>query len=214
MFKQISVLILSLGLSISVSAADKTNATLKKASQKYRAAKLVEMSFEKTVKFISGKTTKYTGTLTMANGKFRLETKTPDEELLVFDGTTLWIVQYPPKEFGGAPQISRGKPDKKGRQQMLAATLIGGDIQKTFKVTGENKEGDKSTLSISPRDELPVKDLKMIVDTKMSEIKEITYSDEIDNQISMSFSDIKFKDSVKKNIFKYEPPKGAQVTNL
>jgi outer membrane lipoprotein carrier protein len=216
MFKQISALILSLGLSVSAFAADKTNATLKKISLKYRSAKLVEMSVEKTVKSdLTGKVTKYTGTLALSNSKFRLETKTPDEALVVYDGTTLWNVQYPPKEFGGNPQVAHGKPDKKTRGQLIAATLIGGDIQKTFKVTDEKKEGDiSSTLSISPKDDLPVKNLRMVIDLKKSEITEISYTDDLQNLVTMKFSDIKLKDSVKKNLFKYEAPKGAQETNL
>ncbi|WP_168196702.1 outer membrane lipoprotein carrier protein LolA [Bdellovibrio sp. ZAP7] len=216
MFKQISALILSLGLSVSAFAADKTNATLKKVSVKYRAAKLVEMSVEKTVKSdLTGKVAKYTGTLSISNSKFRLETKTPDEALVVYDGVTIWNVQYPPKEFGGDPQIARGKPDKKTRGQLIAATLIGGDIQKTFKVVDEKKDGEtSSTLFIAPKDDLPVKNLQMIIDLKKSEITEISYTDDLQNLVTMKFSDIKLKDSIKKNLFKYEPPKGKPVTNL
>ncbi|UYL10615.1 outer membrane lipoprotein carrier protein LolA [Bdellovibrio sp. SKB1291214] len=215
MFKQISALILSLGLSANVFAADKINANLKKVSQKYRAAKVVEMNIEKTVKSdLTGKLDKFTGTVAIANEKFRIDTKTPDEALLLFDGTTLWNVQYPPKEFGGPAQVAKGKPDKKTRALMLAATLLGGDIQKTFKVTNEKKDGDIVTLSVASKDDLPVKNIQMVLDMKKQEIKEISYTDEIPNFVTMKFSDVKLKDSIKKNLFKYEIPKDAQVTNL
>ncbi|WP_413582983.1 LolA family protein [Bdellovibrio sp. HCB288] len=216
MLKQISALILSLGLSLNAFAAEKSNTTLKKISQKYRSAKLVEMNVEKVDKLaLQGRENKYVGTIAISSGKFRWENTTPEKSLLVFDGTTIWSVQYPPKEFGGDPQIGRGKVNKKNKSQTIIATLLGGDLQGNFKVTKEDTEGDKSTLSVAPiKEDLVIKDIKLVVNTKKTIVEQISYKDDVQNITTMKFSDVKFKNSVKKSLFKYEPPKGVPVTDL
>ncbi|WP_413576338.1 LolA family protein [Bdellovibrio sp. HCB290] len=216
MFKQIGALILAIGLSLNAFAAEKSNATLKKVSQKYRTTKLVEMKVEKIDKLVlQGRENKFEGTLAISSGKIRWENTTPEKSLLVFDGTTIWSIQYPPKEFGGDPQIARGKVNKKNKSQTIIATLLGGDLQGNFKVTDEKTDGDQSTLSIVPlKDDLSIKDIKLVVNTKKVVVDQISYQDDVQNVTTMKFSDVKFKSSVKKSLFKYEPPKGVPVTDL
>lgn len=216
MFKNISALFLILGLSVGVQAAEKSNENLQKISKKYRAAKLVEMTVQKTVKLeLQGRETKYDGKIYLSSGKFRWENETPEKTLLVFDGTTIWSIQYPPKEFGGEPQIARGKVDKKTKSQILVSTLLGSDLQKSFKVVSEKKDGDKSTLEVKPvGNDLMITSMNLLIDTKKVLLLEISYKDDIGNLTKMNFSDISFKTSSKNSLFKYQPPKGAQVTNL
>jgi len=216
MFKYISALFLILGLSAGAIAAEKSNGSLQSISRKYRATKLVEMTVQKTVKLeLQGRETKYDGKIFLSSGKFRWENETPEKTLLVFDGTTIWSIQYPPKEFGGEPQIARGKVDKKTRSQILISSLLGGDLQKNFKVTSEKKDGDTSTLEVAPLgNDLMIKTMSLVIDTKKVQLLEISYKDDIGNVTKMKFSDIKFKTSAKNSLFKYQPPKGAQVTNL
>ncbi|MBO9666740.1 MAG: outer membrane lipoprotein carrier protein LolA [Bdellovibrio sp.] len=216
MFKQISALFLITSFAFAAHAVSKTNTTLQKLSNKYRSAKLVEMSVEKTVKLeLQGRETKYQGKIFLANGKFRWENETPEKTLLVFDGTTIWSVQYPPKEFGGNPQIAKGKVDKKTRSQILISSLLGGDLQKSFKVVNEKSDGDNVLLEVSPTgSDLMIKSMNLVVDGKKSLLKEISYKDDIGNLTTMKFSDIKFKDSANNSLFKYQPPKNVPVTEL
>lgn len=216
MIRNISTLIFVLTLSISGLAAQKTNETLQKLSKTYLAAKLVEMNVEKTVKLeLQGRETKYDGKIYLANGKFRWENTTPEETLLVFDGSTIWSVQIPPKEFGGAPQVARGKVDKKTKSQILISTLLGGNLEKNFKVVDEKKENGTSKIEVAPKTgELQVKALTLTVDTKKSQLTEISYKDDLGNLTTMKFSNIKFLKKADNTKFKYEPPKGAQVTDL
>lgn len=216
MFKKISVLFFVLSFSVGLMAAVAGNGTLQKVTKKYRASKLVEMSVVKTVKSeLLGKETKYDGKIYLANGKFRWENTTPEKTLLVFDGTTIWSEQTPPKEFGGPVQVAKGKVDKKNRSQVLISSLLGADLEKNFKIVKEEKAGDLVKMDVTPLyDDLAVKSLQVTIDPKDSTMKEISYKDDIGNLTTMSFSDVKFQKKEKKNLFKYQPPKGAQVTDL
>ncbi|MDG0814998.1 LolA family protein [Bdellovibrio svalbardensis] len=216
MIRNISILFFALSLSVTGFAAQKSNETLQKLSKKYRSAKLVEMDVEKTVKLeLQGRETKYDGKIYLANGKFRWENTTPEETLLVFDGTTIWSVQTPPKEFGGAPQVARGKVDKKTKSQILISSLLGGDLEKNFKVVKEEKGSDVVKIEVAPQgNELSVKSLNLVIDAKKNQMTELSYKDDLGNLTTMKFSKIQFLKKADSSKFKYQPPKGAQVTDL
>ncbi|WP_347355780.1 outer membrane lipoprotein carrier protein LolA [Bdellovibrio sp.] len=198
-------------------AATASNETLQKVGKKYRTSKLVEMSVEKVVKSeLLGKETKYEGKIYLANGKFRWENTTPEETLLVFDGSTIWSVQTPPKEFGGPVQVAKGKVDKKTRSHILISSLLGEDLAKTFKVVSEKKDGELIHLQVEPVQggDLTVKSMKLVVKSKDNTLKSVSYLDDIGNQTTMNFTKIEFLKKENKKLFKYQPPKDAQVTDL
>lgn len=171
------------------------------------------MKVEKSLKSeLLGKETRHSGKIFLANGKFRWENTVPEETLLVFDGKTIWSIQTPPKEFGGEPQIARGKVDKKTKSQILIASLLGEDLEKSFKVVKDDKSGN---IEVAPKgNDLTVKSLNLVIDTKKSELKEVSYKDEIGNVTTLKFSDIQFKSKANNKLFQYTPPKGVPVTDL
>lgn len=193
-----------------------TGAALQDVSQKYRDTKLVEMNVEKFVKSeFLGKETKYVGKIYLTKGKFRWENTTPEKTLLVFDGAVIWSEQTPPKELGGSIQVGRGKVNKKTGSHILISSLMGAELGKNFKAVKEEKEGDLLKLDLVPlKEDLTVKSLQVVIDPKDNTLKEISYKDDIGNLTTLSFSGIKFLKKEKKNLFKYQPPKGAQVTDL
>lgn len=212
-FKNFLVIVL---VAMPLSFALGSNETFQKVFAKYRAAKMVDMSVEKTVKLeLQGRETKYQGHIFLANGKFRWENSFPEETLLVFDGSIIWSVQTPPKELGGKPQIARGKVDKKNKSQILISTLLSGDLEKNFKVVKETKENGFAILEVSPLgNDLQVKSLNLSIDQKNQTLSEISYKDDLGNQTIMAFSKINFLKKADEKKFKYQPPKGAQVTDL
>lgn len=207
-----SVLLFSWGLY----AGSVGKSALQKITKKYRASKVVEMTVEKSVKSeLLGRETKYDGKIYIGNDKFRWENDTPEKTLLVYDGDTIWSEQSPPPEFGGAVQVARGKVNKKTKSHILISSLLGDDLEKNFKIVKETKQADGVLLEVVPRqDDLTVKTLNVLIDTKANLLKQISYHDDIGNLTMMSFSDVKFLNKEKKNLFKYQPPKGAQVTEL
>lgn len=215
MFKYIKALIFLVPfLSVAGFAAAET--TLQKVSKKYRNAKLVEMSVEKTVTSeLLGKETKYQGKIFLANKKFRWENTTPEKTLLVFDGTTIYSEQTPPKELGGVVQVAKGKVDKKTGSHILISSLLGADLEKNFKAVEKEKVENLVKYDVTPvSNDLSIKDLKIVLDSKELTMKELSYKDDIGNLTVMRFSNVNLPKKEKNSLFKYVIPKGAQVTDL
>lgn len=193
-----------------------TNANLQNISAKYRESKLVEMNVEKLVKSeLLGKETKYLGKIFLAKGKFRWENTAPEKSLLVFDGALIWSEQSPAAELGGPIQVAKGKVDKKTSSHILISSVLGADLSKNFKVVKESKDGDHLKIELSPlKNDLNINSLQITVNTTEKVLKSLSYTDDIGNLTTMNFSQVQFLKKEKKNLFKYQPPKGAQVTDL
>jgi outer membrane lipoprotein carrier protein len=152
----------------------------------------------------------------VASGLFRWENQEPEKTLLVYDGTTIWNEQSPPVEFPGPVQVAKAKLDKKNKAQILVSSLLGsGSLFENFKILKESKEGNEWTYQLAPKTaDVNMKDLQLKINKSDKEVSEISYSDDVGNQTSMKFSKIEFMKQKDKNLFKYTPPKDAQVTNL
>lgn len=216
MFKS-NILIGFLAITVfALTAAVKDNTNLQRISQKYKNAKLVEMDVEKTVtSTLLGRETKHSGKIYLSHGKFRWENETPEKSLLVFDGNTIWSEQTPPVELGGPVQVARGKVDKKNRSHILVSSLLGADLQGNFDITSEKIEGNQSTFVMKPKtDDLTIKSVTVVADTKEKTLREVRYEDEVGNETKIKLSNIQFLNKEKRKLFQYQPPKGAQVTDL
>lgn len=190
---------------------------LRNVGKKYRNSKLVKISTDKKVTSeLMGRTTKYEGEIYLSKGKFRWENTTPEKTLLVFDGETIWNVQYPPEDLGGPIQVAKAKLDKNTKSQILISTLIGKEpIDKNFNVINEKTEQDTMIVQLQPlTGDLRVKDLTLEVNVKANEIKKISYKDDVDNLTEIILKKTEFISKEKKELFKYKIPKDAQVTNL
>lgn len=216
MFKS-NILIGFLAITVfALTAAVKDNTDLQRISQKYKNAKLVEMDVEKTVtSSLLGRETKHAGKIYLSHGKFRWENESPEKSLLLFDGSTIWSEQIPPVELGGPVQVARGKVDKKNRSHILVSSLLGADVQGNFDVMSEKVAGDLTTLQLKPKtDDLTIQSVIVLVDTKAKTLNEIRYEDEVGNETKIKLSNIQFLNKEKRKLFQYQPPKGAQVTDL
>lgn len=215
MFKQISTLLLLQFLALSLVFASTKN-SLQQATKKYRSAGLVEMNVEKLVKSeLLGKETKHQGKIYLANGKFRWENNTPEKSLLVFDGKTIWSVQTPPPEFGGPDQVAKGTVDKKTKSHILISSLLGADIEKSFKLKEIKSTDDLVTYEAIPKQsDLSVKNIQIVIEPKKSQIQQISYTDDIGNLTTLKFTNVKFNKKAKNSLFKYKPSKDAQVSEL
>lgn len=190
---------------------------LTESTAKYRDAKLVQMSLEKTVKSeLTGKETKNQGEISLSAGMFRLENRQPEKSLLVFDGITLWNEQQPSSDFGGSVQVTKSKLSGKGKAQTLFATLLTKDpITKYFKVLSAKKDGSQTVYETEAlNSDLSIKNLTLKIDNNSKLVSEISYKDDIGNLTTMKFSNAQFKKTLDKKVFSYKPPKGAQVTEI
>jgi outer membrane lipoprotein carrier protein len=192
-------------------------ATLKEVSKKYRNSKLVKIETDKKVTSeLMGKTTNYQGFIYLAQGKFRWENETPEQSLLLFDGETIWNVQFPPKDLGGQVQVAKAKLNKNTKSQILISTLIGKEpIDKNFEILNEKTDQEILSVELKPLfSDLRVKQLTLDVEPKTKEIKKISYKDDVDNLTVIEMKKTDFLKKENKDLFKYKIPKDAQVTNL
>lgn len=183
---------------------------------KYAASKLITMKVTKTVRSeLLDKETKYLGNISLAGQKFRLDTNTPDKALILFDGSVLWNVQFPSKELGGNTQVLKSKLGKKNKSQILLSALLDKkSLKKNFKVLKEEK-GKPHLISIAPvTKDLSVKEIDLSIDDAKKTLSKISYKDDVGNLTTMEFSDITFSSKPSKDLFKFQLPKDAQVTEL
>ncbi len=178
---------------------------LNQTTAKYRSAKLVQMTVEKTVKSdLAAKQSQYKGVIYLSSGLFRLENTAPEKSLLVFDGKTIWNEQPPSPDFPGPVQVTKTKLVGKGKSQALFATLLTKDpVTKHFKVTSEKVEGGTTIYQAEAlSSDLNVKNLTLKIETKSKKVSEISYKDDLDNMTVMKFSDPQFKHSLDGKLFK------------
>lgn len=209
-----AILITSFAIHFNFASAAGKN-TLSDVASKYRKSNLVTIQLVKTVKSnLLGKETKYKGTVYLATNKFRLNIDEPDKNQIIFDGKTIWNVQYPPKELPGPVQVAKSKLDKNSKKQILLSTLIAKDgIKENFKITKEEKleEGTKVTL-VPLKNELNIKTLDVAI--KNNKIASINYTDDVGNITTFVFEKTEFSSKSSLQLFKFKVPKDAQVTNL
>jgi outer membrane lipoprotein carrier protein len=194
-----------------------TYAVLKATTQKYKKSEMTVMRTEKIVKSeLMGTENKFSGTIAISQGNFRWENTEPEKSLLIFDGQTIWSEQSPPKEFPGPVQVVKAKVDKKNKSQVIIGSLLGsGTLFENFNVISEKIQGDEYLYKIEPKSkDLKISVLNLSVLKKTKEVAEISYLDDVGNLTTMKFSRIEFNKKKNKDLFKYVPPKDAQVTNL
>lgn len=182
---------------------------------KYRNSKLVSMDVVKTVKSkVLSKETKFVGKIYLSQSKFRWDTDTPEKTQIIFDGKTIWNVQHPSVELPGPIQVAKSKVDKNTKKQILLATLLGtSEVKKNFKVLKTDVQKDEKLYFLEPKgSDLQVKDLVIHIANK--KISAVSYKDDIGNQTEMNFKNIEFSKKDKSKLFKYTPPKDAQVITL
>ena len=198
-------------------AKEETPVLLQELSSKYRKANLIEMAVEKVVKSdLLGKETKYLGKIHMAEGLFRWKNQMPEESLLIFDGSTIWNVQYPTAEFPGPLQVTKAKVSKKNRSQLLVGSLFGKEpLSKQIKIIKQSPLGHDTLFEAKPlAQDLSITAMTLIVDSEKKTLKTLSYLDDVGNLTTLNFSQIQFKTKKYKSLFKYSPPKDAQVTSI
>lgn len=191
-------------------------------AEKYRSSAMTKMDMAKTVKSDFSGEKNFDGKMFLAKGLFRMDIEKPEKSSVVFDGKYLWSEQAASADFGGQAQVTKTKIDKKSESQLLVTKVFEkGVLQKLFKIESEKKVKDekykKEIVLIKARPtgkDLNIKLLILGVDAEAKLVTEIGYIDDIGNQTIMRFSNVEFISDKDKKLFKYEPPKGAQVTNL
>jgi outer membrane lipoprotein-sorting protein len=186
---------------------------------KYKNAKSVAMDIDrKLVIGLLGKEKNAKGTLILSKGKMRMELATPEKSIVVIDGKTLWVADYPAAEFkNAAVQVLKGKIDsKKAANQTFVGALSRGGLPKEFQATGSMRdEKQRTVLFLTPRKQNgEFKRAQLVLAEDNMTIAELRYWDDRDNATTMTFSNVKFDVPVSKKTFEFAPPENADITTI
>lgn len=192
------------------------NSVISDITAEYKKAGYVRFQAEKSVKSeLMGKETTHKGTFYYSGGKLRWESDSPEKSLMVYDGMTLWNVQYPSPDFPGDIQAGRSKIDKKNRQQVLLAEFIGlTNLEKNFNIQ-ESTQGDLTVFNMKAKEKsASIPEATILVSKKEKKILEISYPDDFGNVTKIKFIETEMKKKRKPELFKYVPDKNVKVTDL
>lgn len=198
-------------------SAKKVAVDLDQITKKYRQSNYVKMDVKKQVRSeVLGKETDYTGVIYLSKNKFRWNTTKPERSEVIFDGETIWSIQFPPEELPGPVQVAKSKLSKNSKRQIFISTLFAENgIDKNFKISKQEKNGDLVQFYLLPLSkELGVQALNVTANVKSKKITALFFEDDLGNKTQLNFENIEFFTKPAKEIFKYSPPKDAQVTNL
>lgn len=158
------------------------------------------------------------GELYFSKGKIRLSIVKPEVSLLVLNGNDIWLEEKLSEDSGGVVQVSHYETSKASKSSALLALLFGeSEIWKEFKLMSRSEEDGKTIYKLEPNDKsrLDVTQLSIELDkSSKHQLTKVSFSDNIENLTEYEFSKIKTQSSAKPNLFKYTPPKGAQVTKF
>lgn len=187
--------------------------------ERYQKAQGITMSVEKVDKLEAlDQTRKYSGSMKIKKGKFRLELETQDASkdtsIIVADGKMLWFITPPPKEFKEAKtQVATASmSDKRAKSQGFLQMLTEGGILKYFKVTGVIENGDNTTFFLQPTSTSnEFQRAQMTTNKKEQIISSLQYWDSMNNETVYTFSSVDFKKPIDDSLLRYKPPKNADV---
>jgi outer membrane lipoprotein carrier protein len=165
-------------------------------------ANFTQYSYDNTGNLIQ----KSTGQMALQRpGKFRWKVTSPNKQLLVADGTYLWIYDI--------DLAQASKQQLKGAQTTNPATLISGSVdtlKQQFTVTTTKSKGATSAYKLTPIDkQSPFKFVEL--DFKSSTLSAIQIRDNLDQLTKINFSDIKTNTSLDSSLFQFKAPTGVDL---
>ena len=188
---------------------------LKEVDRKYQKEHGIYIQLNKRVKITAlGSEKKSSGEAWLQKGKMRLIIEKPSPSKIIADGKFIWVESPPPADFKGAKtQVLKTKlRSQKAKQQGLIQLLTGGGLLKFFKVSGVKKQGSNIAYFLQPNDaSIDFKRAQVVVNPSSRVIEELHYWDHMDNETSYNFHSTKFNRTLGPSLFRYTPPKDAEV---
>ena len=192
-------------LTQTASAAPADNLTAAKRLNKLLSnTKSMTANFSQTTK--GAKSGTFSGTMSVQRpNNFRWETKSPSEQLIVANGSSMWIYD---KDLEQAT-----KQNVDSQVGNTPALLLSGDpskIDKNFKIT--QPYANKNYYVLYPKsDSASFKSLSLLFTGGKPVIKIL--KDTLGQTTTIKFSGIKMNPSINSSQFKFTPPKGVDIIN-
>lgn len=213
----LTILMIVIPFSAGAKTDTKNTQLLLDLTLRYREAKMVRMKMDRTVvSELTGTKNSYAGEIALSGKKFRLDQTSPEKNMAVYDGKTLWTVQFPPADFKNAPtQVTKQQIKPGDGNAVLTSLLTQGKITDRFEIVTSVKDAIAATYELKPKKaDMNITKLKLKIELEKRLVRELTVWDEVGNESAFIFPEVLFFSAIEAKLFKYSPPKGAQVIQL
>lgn len=216
--RSLRVALLSLLLGGSVSwgappAADPTNVTelVAAVESTYAGVSSLRADFVQVTRSASmGQETRQKGKVQLERPrKMRWDFQQPDVSTFVTDGATMWVYSQASNQVvvssvtgGGQGGMTQLLDDLNQLDEHFNVTLIDG--------AGNAAKGTY-LIELVPKQQTGFKKLRLTLTKKKYEVQQVLLTDQFDNQVDLSFSQIRLNQDIPDSTFSFQVPAGAQV---
>jgi outer membrane lipoprotein-sorting protein len=192
---------------------------IKGVVKKYQETLAVGMKVEKKVHLaLMDEEKTGRGELWYSKGRLKMAIEKPEDSLLVLNDDIIWVVVKLPEEFGGTVQVTKMKAAQLKKSNALLAVLFGDEaVWDRFEVLKVDQGKESLKVELKPAKGAQLADVAKVrveIDNQDQKISAIAYWDELENETSYRFSEVRFGVKLSKGHFKYKPPAGAEVTEI
>jgi len=145
--------------------------------------------------------------------KFKLEQIDKGKSVLLFDGTSFWVLEYDSPESPYPEQISRS--NSKESLPKLKQLLDYEFLKRHFTISIQKGEGGVTVYRLLPNSKgksLHIHDLK--VGVKESKLVSVVYKDEVENRVNYEIKSTHCQSNAPSGFFKFEPKDKNTVIEL
>ena len=140
--------------------------------------------------------------------KMRWDFVQPDDRQFVTDGSTMWIWSSADNQVIVSTEVGAGT----GMTQLLDDL---NNLDELFEVTLLDRAGGAAkasyVLELKPKKDQGFKKLRLVVARKKYTVEQVVVIDQFDNEVELSFTQVKMNPELPDNLFVFEIPAGAQV---
>ena len=158
------------------------------------------------------------GEMFFQKGRVRLDVNEPDNSMMIVGGGTIWIEDEIDAFEGKKKHVTKIHSKQLDRQMRapLAALFGRKKAWEEFKVLSGNTKDKVVTLTLAPKlkRSLEITEMTVVLDSKKKLITQVSYSDDLDNLVTYSFSDHEVGIKIPNNKFDYIPPANAEVVSF
>ena len=213
----LSILLISQSLMAKTSQSQNTAIfkTLKKMTQEYSSVIFLKSKFKHTqISELLGDKKKSSGTLYYSKNKLRLELQGELNFMTLVTPEVVWNVSYDSKNKK-IQQVIKSKPRKHPLLELLFGNPNRWDDFKISEIVKNTSKLIDVILIPQKRESLPgISKVRFKVGKKSLKTKEVTYWDDIGNEIQITFTSNTFNKTLDDSLFTFTPPQGIQIKTL
>ncbi len=172
---------------------------------KLNALRSMSANFNQVVKAKRREISRSSGTMALARpGHFRWQTKQPMEQLVVADGTRLWIYDVE------LEQVSVKKQENNiGGTAALFLSGYDNTVARDFDVT-MNEKGNMTSFDLNAKSN-KANFLRVTLAFEGAALRGIVLYDQLGQQTDVALSKVQINPKLAVSLFKFNPPRGVDV---